>query len=198
MIYYIYVFRIKSNSKVIYVGSTRTIGGRLNEHRRAFRELKRRQPIHRYMIENKLNLLTDVEVAIVDFAESKKEALEKESFYFHEYKITNVNIWDAEKRSGMNSPVRKPLKTPDETLFFESQRKAAEHFGVTRYTINQMVKRGELVEIDVDNKYINENTGEKFISGYQLQKKYNIDSKTVNRLSKEGKIIINGMTIRKV
>lgn len=198
MIYYIYIFRIKSIGKVIYVGSTRTIGERLNEHRRSFREEKRRQPIHRYMIENNLNLLTDVEMAIVDFAESKKEALEKESFYFNEYKVTNVNVWDAEKRSGMNSPVRKPLKTPDESLFFESQRRAAEYFGVSRYKVNQMVKRGELIEIDVEGKYINENTGERFISGYQLQKAYNIDSKTINELSKEGKIIINGMTIREV
>ncbi|MEJ9317620.1 hypothetical protein P4657_12690, partial [Halalkalibacterium halodurans] len=99
---------------------------------------------------------------------------------------------------GMNSPVRKPLKTPDESLFFESQRKAAEYFGVSRYKVNQMVKRGELIEIDVEGKYINENTGERFISGYQLQKAYNIDSKTINKLSKEGKIIISGMTIREV
>lgn len=198
MIYYIYVFRIKRNSEVIYVGSTSTIGERLNEHRRSFREERRRQPIHRYMIENDLKLLTDVEMAVIDFAETKKEALVKESVYFNKYKITNVNIWDAEKRSGANSPVRKPLKTLDDKLFFESQRKAAEHFKVSRYAINQMIKRGELIEIDVNNKYVNESTGEKFISGYQLQKKYNIDSKTVDKLSKEEKIIINGMLIRKV
>ena len=196
--YYVYVFRIKETQKVIYVGSTRMVGERLNGHRRAFREEKRRQPIHRYMIANNLELLTDVEMAIIDYAENKDEALKKESYYYKKYEVTNVNVWDAEKRSGNNSPVRKPLKTPDEKLFFESQRKAAEYFGVSRYTINQMVKRGELIEIEVNNKYVNEATGEKFISGYQLQKKYNLDSKTINRLSKEGKIIVNGMTIRKV
>ena len=61
-----------------------------------------------------------------------------------------------------------------------------------------MIKNKELEIIDVKYIYENQSTGEKFISGYQLQKKYNLDMKTITKLSKNGEIIINGMKIKKV
>lgn len=196
--YYIYIFRVKKDGKIIYVGSTRTIGSRLNEHRRGMREIEREQPIHKYLKSNDLSLITDVEFSVIDYAESKQQALEKESYYFNKYQKTLVNIWDAEDRTETNSPVRKPLVSADGKLSFASQREASRYFGISRYQVFQKVKAGELIEVDVDGKFKNEATGEVFISAYQLGKRYNVDSKRLNELSKKGTLIINGMTIRKV
>ena len=196
--YYIYIFRVKKDGKIIYVGSTRTIGSRLNEHRRGMREIEREQPIHKYLKNNNLSLITDVEISVIDYAESKQQALEKESYYFNKYQKTLVNIWDAEDRTETNSPVRKPLVSADGKLSFASQREASRYFGISRYQVFQKVKAGELIEVDVDGKFKNEETGEVFISAYQLGKRYNLDSKRLNELSKQGTLIINGMTIRKV
>ena len=196
--YYIYIFRVKKDGKIIYVGSTRTIGSRLNEHRRGMREIEREQPIHKYLKSNNLSLITDVEFSVIDYAESKQQALEKESYYFNKYQKTLVNIWDAEDRTETNSPVRKPLVSADGKLSFSSQREASRYFGISRYQVFQKVKAGELIEVDVDGKFRNEATGEVFISAYQLGKRYNLDSKRLNELSKKGTLIINGMTIRKV
>lgn len=198
MLYYIYIFRVKKTGVILYVGSTRTIGRRINEHRRSMREDIRSQPIHKYLKANNLELITDVEISIIDVAESKQEALDKESFYFNKFNINTLNIWDAEDRSGENSSVRKPLITPDESKSFSSQREAAEYYGVSRHKIAKMVKAGELVEIDVKGKYVNESTGEVFISAYQIEKKYKVDSKRLNKLSKTGELIINGMKFKKV
>ena len=72
-LYYIYVFRVKKDSRVIYVGSSRTIGARVNEHRRGMREKSREQPIHSYLLSNNLKLIEDVEIAIIDMADTKQE-----------------------------------------------------------------------------------------------------------------------------
>ena len=61
-----------------------------------------------------------------------------------------------------------------------------------------MTERGELEKVEIRNSYVNEMTNEMFINAYQIKKRYNLDAKTINKLSKEGKIIINGMIIRKV
>lgn len=198
MLYYIYIFKVKKTGAVLYVGSTRTVGERINEHRRSMREEIRSQPIHKYLKANNLELIKDVEISIIDITESKKIALEKESYYFNKFNINTLNIWDAEDRKGQNSPVRKPIITPDESRSFLSQREAAEYYGVSRYKIVKMVKSGELIEIDVKGKYINESTGEIFISAYQIEKKYKVDSKRLNKLSKTGELIINGMKFKKV
>lgn len=196
--YYIYLFRVKKSGMVVYVGSTRTIGARLNEHRRGMREVERSQPIHKYLAENNLELLKDVEFSVIDCAADKREALELEARYFNIHKSTLANVWKAEKREATNSPVRKPLKVVGEEIYFNSQREAAEYYGVSRQRVNKMVKSGELEEIDISDAYVNESTGERFISAYQVAKRYGIDSKRTSILSKEGRLIIHGMTISKV
>ena len=196
--YLIYVFKVKKTSQIIYVGSTRTIGARINEHRRSMREKNREQPIHKYLKSNNLKLIMDVEINIIDTANTKEEALKKESLYFDEYKKTIANTWRAEEREDEKSPVRCPLKISNKEIYFTSKRDAAAKLRVSRYHIAKMIKNKELEVIEIKYIYENQSTGEKFISGYQLQKKYNLDMKTVTKLSKEGEIIINGMKIKKV
>lgn len=198
LIYYIYTFSIKESGKVIYVGSTRQIGARINEHRRSQREKEREQPIHEYLNKNNLKLIKDVSINIIDMAETKEEALELEKFYFEKYKNDLLNIWKAEDKDNEYSPIRQPLKVKGEDIYFTSQRDAAEKLGVSRYKIKQMTERGELEKVEIRNSYVNEMTNEMFINAYQIKKRYNLDAKTINKLSKEGKIIINGMIIRKV
>lgn len=196
--YYIYLFREIESQKVIYVGSTRTIGARINEHRRGFREEKRRQPIHRYMLANHLELFKDVEIAIVDTANSKEEALQKETEYTERFKDSVANIWKGEEKSILNTTVRKPVSTPDGKQCYSSMREAADALGITRHQVYKLVEKGELVETDVSGMYVNELTGETFISGYQIQKRYNLDAKSITKLSRDGEIIIRGMKIKKV
>lgn len=198
MLYYIYIFRVKKTGVILYVGSTRTIGNRINEHRRGMREDRRAQPIHKYLKANGLELIKDVEIAVVDTATTKQEALEKESLYYKKYKVNSLNIWDAENRTGVNSPIRKPVMTKDGSKIFTSHRDAAEHLGVSRYQITKMIDKGELKEVDLKNKYINETTGEVFISAYQIEKKYKLDSKRLNELAKTGQLIVDGMKFKKV
>ena len=197
-LYYIYIFRVKKDGRVIYVGSSRTIGARINEHRRGMREKRREQPIHTYLLLNNIKLIKDVEISIIDTARTKKESLEKESYYYDLYQKTIANIWRAEEREGKKSPVRQPLKLKGREVFFESQREAADKLGISRYSVRKMLEKGELELVNLKYKYLNESTGEKFISGYQLQKRYNLDTKTVNNLSKSGTLILNGMKIKKV
>ena len=87
--YFIYLFRVKKTREVIYVGSTKAIGKRLNEHRRAFREPKHQLPIHIYMKENHLKLFDDVEVCIVEYLSegTEEQALELEAKYYYNTKI---------------------------------------------------------------------------------------------------------------
>ena len=77
-------------------------------------------------------------------------------------------------------------------------REAADCLGVTRHKVYKMVESGELIEIELTGKYINETTGEVFISGYQWQKRYNLSTKLINKLSKSNECVINGMKIKKV
>lgn len=196
--YYIYLFRVKKTGRIIYVGSTWRIGNRINSHRRSMREPNRAQPIHKYLHANNLQLFKDVEVDIVDTTLGKENAMKLESEYYQKYKLSSINIWDANKRSGDNSPVRQPLMTKDGSQFFKSQRDAAKKLGTTRHTIGIMTKRGDLVKVPIRGKYKNETTGETYVSGYQLQHSLNIDTAILEDLSKNGKIVINGMLIRKV
>ena len=196
--YYIYLFKIKKTGKIIYVGSTWRIGNRINSHRRSMREKDRAQPIHKYLNAKHLQLFKDVEIDIVDTVIGKKAAMKLESEYYHKYKLSSVNMWDANKRSKDNSPVRQPLMTKDHKRYFDSQRDAAEKLGVSRYFVNKMTKSGELVKVSVKNKYTNITTGENYISAYQLMQDLNIDVKFINELNEKGSIVINGMTIRKV
>lgn len=198
LIYYIYLFVEKKTDKVIYVGSTRHIGGRINDHRRGQRDKTREQPIHEYLNKNNLTLIKDVAITIVDMTDTRESALKLESKYFEKYKSTIVNIWKAEKMSGEYSPIRQPLKKKGTDIYYESQRDAGRKLGVSRYQIQKMIERGELVKIKFANSYINRETGETFINLEHLKRRYNIDSKTLIRLSKSGKIVLNGMVIEKV
>lgn len=196
--YYIYLFREIKTQKIIYVGSTRTIGARINEHRRGFRDKTRQQPIHKYMIANNLELFKDVEIAIVYTASTKKDAIDKEIAYTEKHKKTIANVWTGEQKEDLNNSIRKPVSTPDGKQCFSSMREAADCLGVTRHKVYKMVESGELIEIELTGKYINETTGEVFTSGYQLQKRYNLSTKLINKLSKSNECVINGMKIKKV
>lgn len=150
------------------------------------------------MISNNLALFEDVEIAIIDTANSKEEALEKEVFYTEKYRSTLANVWTGEQKEELNSTRRKPLATPDGKQCFSSMREAADYLKVSRQKIYKMVKRGELIEVEISGKYINETTHEVFVSVYQIQKRYNSSTRTINELSKCGECIINGMKIKKV
>lgn len=155
--YFIYLFRVKQTGEVIYVGSTRAIGKRLNEHRRAFRDSKYELPIHFYMKQNGLKLFNDVEVCIVEFLQnvSKQKALEVEAEYYFRYKDTLKNTRPAEIRNGEFSVNSKAVKCLNDGNEFLSIRQAAEHYGLNRATIMNHLNHGSILKSGLVFEYIN-------------------------------------------
>ena len=146
--YFIYLFREKQTGSVIYVGSTRAIGKRLNEHRRAFKEPKHELPIHTYMKQNNLKLFKDVEVCIVEFLQdvTKDKALEVEAEYYHRYKKTLKNTRPAENRSGEFSTRNKAVRCLNDGKEYISIRQAAEFYGLNRVTIMNHLNKGSILK----------------------------------------------------
>lgn len=196
--YYIYLFKIKKTGRVIYVGSTWRIGNRINMHRRSMREPDRAQPIHKYLHANNLELIRDVEIDIVDTVLGKENAMKLESKYYNKYKLSAINVWDADDRSGENSPMNQALRTKDGKRYFKSEREAARKLGVNRYKIIKMVKSGELVRVETKNKYKNMTTGETYTYAKQLLHQFDCGMEDIDELNSKGVIVLNGMTIRKV
>lgn len=196
--YYIYLFKIKKTGRVIYVGSTWRIGNRINMHRRSMREPDRAQPIHKYLHANNLELIRDVEIDIVDTVLGKENAMKLESKYYNKYKLSAINVWDADDRSGENSPMNQALSTKDGKRYFKSEREAARKLGVNRYKVIKMVKSGELVRVETKHKYKNMTTGETYTYAKQLLHQFDCGMEDIDELNSKGVIVLNGMTIRKV
>lgn len=156
--FFIYLFRVKETQEVIYVGSTKAIGARLNEHRRAFKEEKHKLPIHKYMIENGLELFKDVEVVIVEYLNeaTKEDALRVEAEYFYKYQDTIKNTRPAEIRGGEYSPRNKAVKCLNDGKEFISIRQAAEFYGVNRVTIMNHLNKGKTINSGLVFEYLNE------------------------------------------
>ena len=196
--YYIYLFKIKKTGRVIYVGSTWRIGNRINMHRRSMREPDRAQPIHKYLHANNLELIRDVEIDSVDTVLGKENAMKLESKYYNKYKLSAINVWDADDRSGENSPMNQALRTKDGKRYFKSEREAARKLGVNRYKVIKMVKSGELVRVETKHKYKNMTTGETYTYAKQLLHQFDCGMEDIDELNSKGVIVLNGMTIRKV
>lgn len=155
--YFIYLFREKQTGSVIYVGSTRAIGKRLNEHRRAFREPKHELPIHTYMKQNNLKLFDDVEVCIVEFLQGvpKEKALEVEAEYYYRYEKTLKNVRPAENRIGEFSARNKAVRCLNDGKEHLSIRQAAEFYGLNRVTIMNHLNKGSILKNGLVFEYIN-------------------------------------------
>ena len=155
--YFIYLFRVKKTNEVIYVGSTKAIGKRLNEHRRAMCEPKHELPIHTYMKENHLKLYDDVEICLVEFLEdaTKEEVLEIESKYYYKHKDTLKNTRPAENREGIYSPVSKPVKCLSDGREFVSIRQAADFYNLNRVTIMSHLNKGVKLKCGLVFEYLN-------------------------------------------
>ena len=154
--YFIYLFRVKSSGEVIYVGSTKSIGKRLNEHRRAFREPAHELPIHAYMKQNNLELFHDVEVCIVEYLDdaTKEEALKIEADYYYKYQDTIKNTRPAEIRDVEFSPRNIAVMFISDGKEFVSIRQAAEYYGVNRVTIANHLNEGTRLKSGLVFEYI--------------------------------------------
>ena len=156
--YFIYLFRIKETQEIIYVGSCKQISARLNEHRRSFREPERMAPIHKYMIENRLELFKDVEVVIVEYLDNatKQKALEVEEKYYYRYKNTLKNTRPAEIRSDVYSVRNKPVRCLNDGQVFLSIRKVAEHYGLSRQAVMNHLNKGCRLKNELILEYVKE------------------------------------------
>lgn len=154
--YFIYLFRVKKTGEVIYVGSTKAIGKRLNEHRRGLRETSHQIPIHEYMNQKGLKLFDDVEVSIVEYFEDtpKEKVLEVEAKYYYKYQENLKNTRPAEIRTDEFSPQSKPVKCLNDGKIYASIRKAAEFYGLNRVTIASHLNKGTTLKSGLIFEYI--------------------------------------------
>ena len=154
--YFIYLFRVKKTQEIIYVGSCKAIGNRLNEHRRAFRDSKHELPIHSYMKQHGLKLFDDVEVVITEYLSdaTKDDALSKEAEYYYKYRDTLQNTRPAEIREGEFSPRNKPVRCMSDNKEFISIRQAADHYNLDRVTIMNHLNKGSILKNGLVFEYV--------------------------------------------
>ena len=143
--YMVYLFREKATGTVIYVGSCKNFGARMNDHRRSLRDKgKRLAPIHQYMLDNNLRLFDDVEVAVVWYGVdvTKEQALEKEAEYFYKYQDTVKNTRPAEIRDGEFGANRKAVRCVTDGKVYATMKMAAEAYGLHYVTISNHINKG--------------------------------------------------------
>lgn len=155
--YFIYLFREKKTNLVIYVGSCKHIAKRLNEHRRAFKEPKRMLPIHKYMKDNNLMIIDDVEFCVVEFFNNVDRDIvhQKEEEYFYKHQDTLKNTRPAENRKGVFCHKSKPIICLNDNKIFVSIREAQREYGIHRETIAKHLNHGSVLKNGLVFKYLN-------------------------------------------
>lgn len=141
---FIYTFVERASGKVFYVGQTRHVGRRMNEHRR---DLKRCQhtPLYVYMRDNNLELFRNVDVCLVGYAKTRAEAAQMEADLIERYRETVVNVVKFDSRKYSTDPRYLKVRCVDTGETWHAVAAACEHFGLTRYKLTKAIERGQPV-----------------------------------------------------
>lgn len=125
-----YIYAIKENCKIIYIGSTINPKDRFYEHLTEHR-CKKMQPIHKYLrsIENK-GISIDI-IKTVDF-NNRKQLNEIEFSYINKYNTVNngFNIDDGKRCGKLNANARRVICTNNGKVF-NTVKEACEHYGIS-------------------------------------------------------------------
>lgn len=141
---FIYLFVETETDTVFYVGSSKMIGRRLNEHRR---DLKRpsRTPLYIYMRDHNLELFKNVEVRIVAYAKTREEASDIESEYIERYKATVTNVIKHDSRKYSTDPRYLKVRCVTTGEIFHAVKPVCEKYKVSRYLLTKAIRRGEAI-----------------------------------------------------
>lgn len=141
-VYYVYLFRVKENGNVIYVGSSVRPMERIKEHIQCSEGRKEtKQPIYKYMQENNFKLIDDVEIVWVERVDNREKALKLEADYYYRYIDTVLNTRPSEDRRGGNNPKRRKVKCINDGLVFNSITECANYYKKGRTTINNVLTK---------------------------------------------------------
>ena len=141
-VYYVYLFREKKSEKVIYVGSSARPMERIKEHIQASEGRKKtNQPIYKYIADNNLKLIDDIEIVWVERVDNKEMALKLEADYFYKYKETVLNDRAAEDRTGSGNPKRRKVKCVNDGNIFETITECEKYYNKARTTINRVLSK---------------------------------------------------------
>lgn len=139
-VYYVYLFRIKENKKVIYVGSSARPMERIKEHIQCAEGRKKsNQPIYKYMKDNNLKLIDDVEIVWVERVDDREKALKLEAEYYYKYKSTVLNTRAAEDKSGAGNPRKRKVKCLNDGNIFNTVSECARFYSKGRTTISNVL-----------------------------------------------------------
>lgn len=152
--YTVYLFKEKTTGHIIYVGSTARLSARLKEHRHQLSGARNPNNIHRYMIENNLKLYKDVEVVLVDCADTKEEMWSLEEKYYFKHSGTIKNERPGEDRNGHYNPRRRKVKCLNDGKVFKTVTECAKYYGKGRTTIsNVLIKEKPYTRINEEKYY---------------------------------------------
>lgn len=138
---FVYLFVERGSGKVFYVGTTRYVGRRMNEHRR---DLKRNKytPLYVYMRDNDLELFRNVDVQLVELVRSRDEAAKLEAAYIERYKDTVVNVVKLDTRKYSTDPRYLKVRCVDTGEVFHAVSAACTKIGVSRYKLTKAIESG--------------------------------------------------------
>lgn len=135
---FIYIFREIKTNKVIYVGQTKFLGRRLNEHRTALKE-KNYAGIYVYMRENNLEFFKNVEVVIVGYTQSREEACKLEAELIKRYATTVQNNVKYDTRKYNTDPRFRQVECVETGEIFGAITFLMEKLNLSRYHINKAI-----------------------------------------------------------
>lgn len=142
---FIYLFREIKTGKIIYVGQTKYIGRRLNEHRASLADIHNHKGIYHYMRDNNLEFYRDVEICIVREVFGRDLASKIESEYIEKYKDTVQNIVTVDSRKYNTDPRLKKVRNVTTGEVFWAVQPVMEKYKISRYFLDKAIKRKDVI-----------------------------------------------------
>ena len=143
-ILFVYLFERTDTKEVFYVGVTKYVGRRLNEHRRDLKRVKT-TPLYVYMRDNDLELFKNVEVRLVAYCNSRDDANLIEAEYIEKYKNTVVNFIELDTRKYLTDPRWIKIKCVDTNEIFNDVMSCCRKFNVTRYKLMKAIDNNQAI-----------------------------------------------------
>lgn len=138
--YYVYLLVETETNAVIYVGQTRYLGRRINEHISSTLDSKNHAPLYIYLRGRRLALFEGVDVKVIARVFSRQESEIKESELIEKYKDTCLNKVKLDTRRYNTDPRHKKVKCVTDGREWWAVAPAEQDTGISRYKIEKSIK----------------------------------------------------------
>lgn len=153
-VFFVYEIREIKNGNVLYVGVTRMLGRRFNEHVNALAKLKG-AGIYEYMHKNGLEFYKDVEFVVVDRVFSRDVANEKEAELIKEHASTVQNNIKIDRRVyNYDCVTWVGVRCIEDNIVFPNINRAVKHYGISRFKITKSADENKVTEINKTFQYL--------------------------------------------